>query len=170
MPAVRLQAFSVSALDAEDRSAAALSAVLGVAEPAAWPPLYDDAGVRGWFRKQLLTKPDMAQWFGYYVVAEIDGADTVVGTAGYKGPPDGDGKVEIGYSIVSAYHRRGIGTGAVGQLLERAFAAPGVHSVTAETPFEAIPSRRLLERCGFTLTGGRSDPEEGELALYSVER
>ena len=39
--------------------------------------------------------------------------------------------------------------------------------VTAETPVAFAGSRGLLEKCGFVLTGTRSDPEEGELALYA---
>ena len=170
MAAVRLIAFSVPALDAEDRTVAALCEVLGVAEPPEWPPLFNDAEVRHWFREQLMANPVAADWPGFYVVAEIERVETLAGTGGYKGPPDGDGVVEIGYSIIAAYHRRGIGTVAVGQLVERAFADPRVARVTAETPVTFTASRGLLEKCGFGLTGRRTDPEDGELALYAIVR
>ena len=170
MTAVRLIAFSVPALDAEDRTAAALCEVLGVAAPPEWPPLFNDAGVRRWFREQLVANPAAADWLGYYIVADIGGAETLVGTGGYKGPPDGEATVEIGYSIIVPYHRRGIGSATVGQLVERAFADPLVTRVTAETPVTFTASRGLLEKCGFGLAGQRTDPEDGELALYSIGR
>ena len=66
--------------------------------------------------------------------------------------------VEIGYSIVEAFHRRGIASAAMAQLVDRAFADPRVEVVTAETPVTFTASRGLLEKCGFTLTGTRTDP------------
>ena len=75
--------------------------------------------------------------------------------------------VEIGYSIVEAFQRRGIASAAIAQLVDRAFADPRVEVVTAETPVTFTASRGLLEKCGFALTGTRTDPEDGELALYA---
>ena len=167
--AVRLIPLSLDVLDAEDRSTGELGALLDVAVPS-WPPLYHDASVRAWFRARLLAEPDAVAWSGCYVVAVIDGVETLVGTAGYKGPPDPAGMVEIGYSIVEAYHRRGIGLGAVRQLVDKALADTRVRTVTAETPVTFAASRGLLERSGFALAGTRVDPEDGELAVYEMVR
>ena len=87
-----------------------------------------------------------------------------------KGPPDATGTVEIGYSVVEAYHRRGIGTEVVRELVSRAFGDARVQRVTAETPLSFEASRGLLEKNGFRLAGQRTDPEEGELALYEIVR
>lgn len=167
---VRLVEMSISALDAEDGSVGELAALLDVAVPSGWPPLYHDAGVRAWFRARLLADPDAAGWLGYYVIATLDGVPTLVGSAGYKGPPDAAGMVEVGYSIVEAYRRQGIAFAALRQLVDRAFADARVRTVTAETPVTFAASRSLLERSGFALTGKRIDPEEGELALYGIVR
>lgn len=169
-PEVRLIALSISALDAEESSVDELGALLDVAVPLDWPPLYHDGDVRAWFRAKLLADPEAAGWLGSYVAATIDDTPTLVGTAGYKGPPDAAGGVEIGYSIVASCQRRGIGLAAVRQLVGRAFADPRVRRVTAETPVTFVASRGLLERSGFALTGKRLDPEEGELALYEIVR
>ena len=168
--ATRLVRFSVDLLEAEARSTGALCAMLQVAEPGSWPPPFNDAGVRDWFLDQLRSDAERARWLGYYVISSVDGAETLVGTAGYKGPPVADGKVEIGYSLVGAYHRRGIGSEVVGQLVSGAFSDPRVRRVTAETPMSFGGSRGLLEKCGFRLTGQKLDPEEGELALYEYVR
>jgi [ribosomal protein S5]-alanine N-acetyltransferase len=167
---VRLIEMSLGALAAEDGSTADLGAVLGVDVPADWPPLYHDAGVRDWFSAQLAADAAAATWLGRYVVATIDGKPTLVGTAGYKGAPDVTGAVEIGYSIVEAYHRRGIGLATVRQLIDDAFADARVRSISAETPVTFSASRGLLERSGFALTGQRHDPEEGELVIYAITR
>lgn len=168
--AVRLIEMTVDTLGAEERSTDELCAMLGAVVPSDWPPLYHDAGVRAWFRTKLEADPRLARWLGRYIVATIDDQPTLVGTAGYKGAPEAAGAVEIGYSIVEAYHRRGIGLATVRQLIDDAFADPQVRSVAAETPVSFSASRGLLERSGFALTGIRSDPEEGELAIYTVTR
>jgi ribosomal-protein-alanine N-acetyltransferase len=166
----RLVVFSVAALDAEERSPQALCSLLAVAMPVDWPPPFSDAGVRNWFREKLRADPDLAPWLGYYVVCRIDGRETLVGTAGYKGPPDTDGVVEIGYALVSAYHGLGIGTAMVTLLITQAFADARVHRVTAETPVSSSSSRGLLEKCGFQQVGARVDTEDGELAVYALGR
>ena len=167
---VRLIEMSLGTLDAEDSAAAELGTRLGVEIPTDWPPLYHDADVRAWFRAKLLANPEVAGWLGWYVVASIDGAPTLAGTAGYKGPPDAAGMVEVGYSVVEAFRRQGIASAALLQLVDRAFADARVQRVTAETPVTFVASRGLLERSGFALTGTRHDVEEGELALYGIVR
>lgn len=166
--AVRLVALSVTLLDAEAGSISGLCELLRVAAPVDWPPLFFDEGARRWFRNQLLADPLVAPWLGYYVVADVAGVETLVGTAGYKGYPDADGRVEIGYAVVSAYHRMGIGSAVVRLLLEQAFDDPRVHRVVAETPEHFTASRRLLESSGFELVGQRDDPDDGPLLVYAV--
>ena len=170
MAQARLVTFSVAALDAEESSVDALCALLGVAQPVEWPPPFSDSGVLDWFRQQLLADQALAPWLGYYIVSRIDDQDTLVGTAGYKGPPDLRGVVEIGYSIVPAYHGMGIGTAAVEMLVVQALADIRVQRVTAETPLDFLASRRLLQKCGFQQVGQRIDREDGELALYEIGR
>ncbi len=167
---VRLVGFTVAALDAEDVGAAELCAVLGVSQPVDWPPPFSDPDVRQWFKAQLLANSALAPWLGSYVVAPIDGIDTVVGTAGFKGPPDATGRVDIGYALVSPYRRQGIGTQVVRTLATQAFADARVSRIVAETPGDFVASRGLLEKTGFQLSGWRTDPEDGTLAVYVLER
>jgi ribosomal-protein-alanine N-acetyltransferase len=107
----------------------ALGAELGVAVPRSWPhpgvlgllgAVVDspagEASERGWGPWFLLHRP----------------ARVLVGEAGFKGFPDRDGVVEIGYSIVPAHRRRGLATEAVGRLLEWALLRPEVRVVRAE--------------------------------------
>jgi RimJ/RimL family protein N-acetyltransferase len=170
MEATRLVQFSVASLDTQAKSIDALCALMAVEPPPDWPPEFFDAAVLDWFRSQLLADPALAPWLGHYIVHECDGRDTLVGTAGYKGPPDADGAVEIGYAILGAYHRRGIGIAAVAILLAQAFADTRVRLVVAETPVENLASRGLLQKAGLRCVGTRSDPEDGELAVYQIHR
>jgi len=77
----------------------------------------------------------------------------VIGAGGYFGPPAADGTVEIGYSIVPEFYSRGFATELVRALVRRAISTPGVTRVIAHTHHDNIGSVKVLERCGFSLTG-----------------
>lgn len=93
--------------------------------------------------------------------------DTIVGDAGFKGQPDSDGAVEIGYAIRESHRRLGYATAAVRLLLERATADPAVRSVRAEVEDGNVASVGVLTSAGFQLDGERIDPEEGRLLLFT---
>jgi RimJ/RimL family protein N-acetyltransferase len=63
------------------------------------------------------------------------------------------GTGEIGYSIVRDFRRRGIATEAVRALLDEAFTQAGLTRVNAYCLPDNKPSRRLLERLGFSSEG-----------------
>lgn len=158
---VRLLAAHRELLDIEDRSTAELCAILGVQEPATWPPAFNGPETRDWFRTEMQKLPNAVGWWGFYILAVVDDVERLVGTAGFKGPPDADGCVEIGYSVVPAYQRRGIATRTVRLLIARAFRDRGVQTVIAETLPEATASQGVLRKTGFTFDKTRFDPEDG---------
>ena len=166
---VRLIPTTIDRLNAEDTSGAALAASLGVATPASWPPLDNDADTREWMRRQLLADAQSLSWLGWYIIATLEGVPTLAGTAGYKGPPDAGGEVEIGYSVVPEYHRRGIASAAVRLLCDRAFTA-GVTAVLAETLPSLVASQGVLRKAGFTKFATYTSPEEGEVWRYRLNR
>jgi RimJ/RimL family protein N-acetyltransferase len=93
--------------------------------------------------------PDDGGWF---VTLAADGR--VVGDCGTFGPPDDEGRVEIGYGLAASFRGQGIGTEAVRALVDWLVTEPGVRVVTASVEVGNEPSRRLLERLGFRLTDG----------------
>jgi RimJ/RimL family protein N-acetyltransferase len=95
--------------------------------------------------------PDDGGWF--VVLADETAAGRVVGDLGTFGPPDDEGRVEIGYGLAAPYRGRGIGTEAVGTFVDWLVTAPGVHRVVARVEVGNEASRRLLARIGFDLTG-----------------
>lgn len=169
---VRLVQSTLPLLDAEERSGAALAAQIGVAEPVDWPPEYNDASTRAWMRDRLLANPADAGWMSYYILADIDGRETLAGTCGFKGGPDETGSVEVGYSIVDAYQRRGIGFAALTELIRLGFSDPRVRRITAETlpSPELAGSRAVLEKGGFKVVGSRQEEGLGEVLSYALER
>ena len=148
-------------LRAELVSQAALAERLGLDVPVGWPPgEYDEAAIR-WVLPKLEEPGARLEWWFYYVVrrAVLESLETpeipaaLVGSAGYKGPPDESGTVEIGYSVLPAEQRRGYASEAAGGLVAHAFAHPGVRRVIAQTLPHLVPSIGVLDKCGFRLVG-----------------
>lgn len=99
----------------------------------------------------LEAHPASSVWRGYLMLHTTDQA--VIGSAGFKGPPDRDGTVEIGYGIVPAYRRQGYTFEAVRALVEWAFGHPEVMRVTAQCDDGNAGSIRILEKLGMHRTG-----------------
>ena len=96
------------------------------------------------------TRPtDDAPW-GPLQVRERGGG-MAIGGAGFKGPPDDQGVVEVGYGFAASARRHGYATEAVLALCALAISR-GVVAVIAETHVDNAASERVLERCGFAAT------------------
>ena len=148
-------ALTQAALDGPEALAAALDAVV----PETWPPdLLDEPALR-FTLGRLGAGLEQAGWWMYFVILpDAEGGRTLVGSAGYKGPPSADGTVEVGYGIVGDHQRRGYASEATRGLVTRAFAHPAVRRVIAETLPELTPSIGVLHKCGFHLIGEGSEP------------
>jgi RimJ/RimL family protein N-acetyltransferase len=92
------------------------------------------------------------------------GSATAIGIIGFKGLPDEEGIIEVGYSIIPERRGEGYATEAAATICEWALEQPGVRSVTAETLPDNLPSQRVLEKAGFSLA-----KESGEM-LYFEKR
>ncbi len=78
---------------------------------------------------QIRRDPSTTGWLARAVVIEETGQ--VIGHAGYHGPPDADGMVEVGYSVDPQFRRRGHAREILGELLRRAKDEPAVRTVRA---------------------------------------
>jgi len=143
-------------LRAELAGSAAVAAALGFAVPESWPPELFDADAVRYFLERGGDDP----WRMSYVVrrAEEGREPELVGVAGFKGPPDARGAVEIGYAIVEAQRRRGYASEAVAALLRVAFESPEVTTVAGETLAHLHESIGVLIKAGFEFAGDGYDP------------
>jgi RimJ/RimL family protein N-acetyltransferase len=89
-----------------------------------------------------------------------------VGRAGYHGPPDGSGTVEIGYSVDPALRRRGYARAALAALLRRAVDEPSVSTVRLTISPDNEASRSLAAQFGFVEVGEQWDDEDGLEIVY----
>jgi RimJ/RimL family protein N-acetyltransferase len=108
-------------------------------------------------------------WALGFRVVERDGG-AVVGSCGFKGPPDADGMVELAYAIDSDRRGRGYATEAAGALTTLAFADGRVRLVRAHTKSENPASARVLTKCGFERIGEVIDPEDGPVCRWERRR
>jgi RimJ/RimL family protein N-acetyltransferase len=91
---------------------------------------------------------------------------TAVGRAGFHGPPDGTGMVEVGYAIDPAYRRRGYARAALAALLDRAAREPAVTIVRASVRPDNVASRAVIAGFGFVAVGEQWDDEDGLETVY----
>jgi ribosomal-protein-alanine N-acetyltransferase len=96
---------------------------------------------------------------GFVVVARMSGG--VIGSCGFKGPPDVDGTVEIAYGVAPEHQGQGYATEAAAALADFAFGDERVRLVRAHTRPEANASGRVLTKCGFERVREVIDPEDG---------
>lgn len=87
----------------------------------------------------------------------------LVGTAGFRGEPDLDGSVELGYEIAPHFRGQGLATEVTRQLLIKAFADARVRAVHAHTETFRGASATVLKRNGFASLGQVEHPTDGLL-------
>ncbi|MDR1103671.1 MAG: GNAT family N-acetyltransferase [Tannerella sp.] len=75
----------------------------------------------------------------------------VVGAAGFKDVPDGNGEIEIGYGLGKRFEHNGYMTEAVKAMCGWALEQKGIAHIIAETDIDSPASQNILKRCGFSL-------------------
>jgi ribosomal-protein-alanine N-acetyltransferase len=106
--------------------------------------------------------------FGFAVIDHASGL--VVGSAGFKAPPDETGATEVAYGIVPSFEGKGYATEAARELVAFAFADPRVRLVRAHTLPENNASTRVLTKNGFTKLGEVIDPDDGRVWRWERNR
>jgi RimJ/RimL family protein N-acetyltransferase len=111
------------------------------------------------------SAPDPWQ-HGFFIVHRD--LKSVIGTAGFKGPVDADGMVEIAYGIAPGFQGQGYATEAAAALVAYGFGTAGVRLVRAHTRAEPNASTRVLLKNGFRHCGMVVDPEDGPVWRWEL--
>jgi ribosomal-protein-alanine N-acetyltransferase len=93
----------------------------------------------------------------------------VVGSCGFKGPPDADATVEIAYGVDPAHQGRGYATEAARALADFALGSGKVKVVRAHTLPNENASTHVLTRCNFAKIGEVIDPEDGLVWRWELQ-
>ena len=156
---LRLVAATRALISAELEDVKRLGELLGAVVPFDWPPEHHDADtLRFWL--EAIAQAGAAGWWLRYVLSRDTARPELVGTVSYKGPPT-EGTVEIGYSVVPSWQRRGVATEASRALIESA-RERGATTVIAHTLPHLEPSIGVLRKLGFAEA---ESPEPGVLAF-----
>lgn len=165
-PRLELVLATPAVLQADLDGPDALGRALGAAVPVpGWPPGEWDADAIRWMLGVLEENPGPGHWGAWYYLRRED--RLLVGAGGYKGPPDGTGTVEIGYSVVESVQRQGYATEAAAGLVAAAFADPRVRRVAAETLPHLEPSLGVMRKLGLQPA---DDPSEPGVVRYAIDR
>jgi ribosomal-protein-alanine N-acetyltransferase len=153
---LRLVAITPGMLDAERRADGTFAGLIGAKVTAEWPPEHWEPHVLDFIQKQSEEDERMAGWNRYVLLkGGFARADILIGAVGGFAKPRGD--VEIGYSTLPAFQRRGYATEAARALVEMLLADENVQSVSAQT-FPRLPeSIKVMERCGMKFVGAGDD-------------
>ncbi|AOM78809.1 GNAT family N-acetyltransferase [Pedobacter steynii] len=95
-----------------------------------------------------LEKVTEPSGFESWLIVEKEGMN-IVGDAGFKGKPDPEGAVDLGYGIVDSARRKGYAVEAGEALISWAFKQQQVKVITARCMHVNEGSTKTLERLGF---------------------
>jgi RimJ/RimL family protein N-acetyltransferase len=125
-----------------------------------------------WLRdrpSQSEADPAMIPWFPRAMLLR-EGAERpetiVVGHAGFHGPPDEEGRVEMGYTVIAEHRRRGYAEEAIRALMGWALSEQGVTRFRASVGPWNAPSLNLVRKLGFVRVGVQWDEEDGEELVF----
>ncbi|MGB6408708.1 MAG: GNAT family N-acetyltransferase [Planococcus donghaensis] len=104
---------------------------------------------------ELSKDPTLYGWGSWLVMRKSDGL--IVGDAGFKGPPNSNKEVEIGYGFLESCWHMGYATEAVESLVTWAFNLSVVERIIAETEVENIGSIRVLQKVGMNQLEKKGD-------------
>ncbi len=166
---LKLVPATVELLRAEIGDHVEFARLLSASIPDNWPPesTLDALPV---FLECVAAAPNEIGWFGWYALTittepiESGGLTnqtqavepaTLIGGGGFMGPPR-DGTVQIGYSVIDQYQRKGYATEMVHALINWARSKSGGLRVIAETEWSNPASARVLTKTGFVSVGPAS--------------
>ncbi len=164
VPKIELALLSASVLEALNAgSIDRASAEFGRTLP---PTFLDHSELWGYRIAQVREDPSVLRWL---VRAVID-ADTraIVGHAGFHGPPDDNGMVEIGYTIEPGFRRRGYARATVAALIDYATNDPAVTRVRASISPDNAASMATIRPFDFVKVGEQMDEIDGLELIYEV--
>lgn len=92
------------------------------------------------------TKKDL--YYTFWIIINKK-KNTMVGDISFKGEPNENGEIEIGYGTYPAFQRNGYMTEAIGKITNWAFDHDNLNAIIAETDPNNIASHKVLKKNKF---------------------
>ncbi|MBA2876611.1 GNAT family N-acetyltransferase [Thermaerobacillus caldiproteolyticus] len=115
------------------------------------------------YLEQLKRDSSVEGWGGWFVILREN--NQVIGDIGFKGKPNDQKTVEIGYGIIPTAQNQGFATEAVQGLIDWAFSSGQVEKVIAECLEDNVASIRVLEKVRMERTSAK-----GEMLYWELEK
>ncbi len=162
IPTRRLELISLSpdaieSLFAGDHAAA--EEEMGLSIPRDWP----EPGDERWLTirlGQMRSDPGFQLWAVRLMALRVS-ARVMVGHVGFHGPPDLRRAVEMGYTVLPSYRRRGYATEAVRGLMDWAVRDQGIRRFRLSISPTNVASLALASRLRFRYVGEHVDERNG---------
>ncbi len=111
---------------------------------------------------QLAVDSSIRPWLGRAMVRTDDSGDRlVIGSIGFHGPPDPEGRLEVGYSVDPPHRRQGFAREAIRALFDWAHQTHDISRFIASISPTNEPSLRLTQQFGFHQIGEQMDEIDG---------
>ena len=166
-PRLRLISLEAKQLAAIVRGPESVASLLKVSVPDQWP------GIASAYAKALarLNKQPLLSSSGWWLYLFVNPQlKALVGSGGFKVPPDADGVVETGCEIAPVFRRQGYATEAVRGLIAYAFTRPQVSAVEAYSLPRKGPQSGLARAVGMARSGEAVDAVAGKVWRWEIAR
>ncbi len=134
------------------------------------PPQWSEFGmvIFEYTLTQIRENPHHIGWYAYLPIETM--TNTLLGTCGYKGGPDENGMVEIGYEVAKDFRNQGYASEITKMLISHAFSDERVQHIQAHTLAEKNASVRVLEKNGFRFIEEKEDEEDGKIWKWMLNK
>jgi len=143
-----------------------LSKLLEIKVPEKWSKF--GRGAFQYTLKEIEQNPTIQKWLTYLPV--LIESNTLIGSCGFKGFPDEEGMVEIGYEVALNFRNKGYATEMATLLVQKAFIDPKVKKVQAHTLANINASVQVLRKCNFEKVNEIEDLEDGRIWKWELKK
>jgi RimJ/RimL family protein N-acetyltransferase len=143
-----------------------LGELLNVETPKAWTTFDDMEDALPFFYNSF--KENGNYWGSFFTIHKAD--KRLLGTCGFKGAPNEENIIEIGYEIEASYRLKGLASEAAKGLIDFAFSHENVTAVMAHTLAHENPSVSILKKLGFQFVKELHDPDDGDIWQWLLKK
>lgn len=119
---------------------------LGLKKVDEWPEKADIKDILEFVRDSLKEKSEPDGFDAWLFVNKVD--MSIVGDGGFKGNPDEEGNIDLGYAIIEPQRQKGLAYEAASALLDWGLSREEVNAVTADCLQDNVPSMEILTKLG----------------------
>ena len=128
--------------------------------------LMDESGPLRWRVPQVRSNPSVNKWFVRWMVEKS--TREIVGSVSFHGPPDEQGRMEIGLGVHSNCQRLGYAVEALTGMWSWVVEQPGVELLRYTVDPNNEASVAVIKKFGFERVGQQIDPEDGPEDIYEM--